>query len=115
MSPNGCSNKQLLLLVFGGKGKTSTLLEVCASNKCDQFVFLIHNREFALGREGTLGEGGGGGGGRNGEIWSEVCVTNKWKEEAGKMEKCLSQNWREKQVDLVAVPNPFSINGSNFT
>ena len=46
-SPNGCSDKQLLLLIFGGERKASTLFEVCASNKCNQFVFLIDNRELA--------------------------------------------------------------------
>ena len=50
------------------------------------------------------------------ERYGVRCVTNKRKEKAGKKEKkVLSQNWREKQVDLVVVPNTFSINGSNFT
>ena len=53
--------------------------------------------------------------GRNGERYGVRCVTNKRKEKAGKRERCLSQNWREKQVELVVVLNPFSINGSNFT
>ena len=50
------------------------------------------------------------------ERYGVRCVTNKRKEKAGtKEEKVLSQKWREKQVDLVVVPNTFSINGSNFT
>ena len=52
--------------------------------------------------------------GGNGERYGVRCVTNKWKEEAGKRERYLSQKWREKQVDLVVVLNPFSISGSNF-
>ena len=69
---------------------------------------------------GSLPEEGRGRGGGGGGEWRDMecmrCVVNKRKEKAGKKEeKVLSQNWREKQVDLVVVLNPFSINGSNFT
>ena len=49
------------------------------------------------------------------ERYGVKCVTNKRKEKAGKRESYLSQKWKEKQVDLVVVPNPLSINGTNFT
>ena len=52
MSLNGCSDKQLLLHIFGGEGKASTLF---ANNNCNRFVFLIDNfLWWGEGKEGDM-------------------------------------------------------------